>query len=867
VNAMLEWVSEVVGKKSARRERGKAHAPAVPVDLDPNARMGRWLPYDSFRADINVFTNLDSIGFCLEFVPQSGADAAMEQTLHSIYQRLPADAFVQTSLFASPAISELLVEHANLRMLDRDAEEQAVKWGRPARNSNVHRKMARGAYDFFMRHAATPLLHSQSPLFRHYRGVISVNLPGNIDDLSRLDELLTIRDAMSTTLRSALLPNFSWDANHLINWVADLTNPDRMFGRTQPLSYDDGREIRYQCMSLATASSSKDPTRLKFRSLLKPDEELHSQTFAIRRFPEKFWLWQMGTLIGDPLSQTLHYPVPFVITMGVHMVDPQRAKTQLLGESIKGETDAKSEVAKYTPAMAEKKRDQDLARQALDRGERIVELYHKITVFARPQDLERAGSSCIDIWNARGFELELESNIQRQSLIASLPMTLGPSLYRDLVSFKRFSRKSSGNAVKLSPFIGEWRGTKTPLLLFAGRRHGLMKLDFYDNEIGNKNFCMAGTSGSGKSSTLNMIAEAYRASGAKVWIMEPGSSFVRVTKICKGQMIHFGTHGQRPRINPFSWVRDIKDDMQMLLPMASKMASPKSDLLDVQYKALGAMIMALFAEYGPDMTITAIRDRFKGQKLNSEFEDMVGTSAQDQRLLDLATLLGDFSTAGTYEDYFDGRANVDFDNDLVYVETEGLQGDEALRVVVQMVMVYRITQEMYRTNYERKKLLLIDEARKMLGGFSVTDTAMLQMVTDLYLRARKRNGAVGAATQSMGHFLETKASRSIFDSSDFKIWLYHEADSIEYLSNMKELDIDEPMKNALKAMSNDNPYYKDVYIRSPMGSGPARIFQDPFRRLLFSNRAEDNIPLDQRIAAGMDWGEAVEDLIRHRGDQ
>ena len=251
--------------------------------------------------------------------------------------------------------------------------------------------------------------------------------------------------------------------------------------------------------------------------------------------------------------------------------------------------------------------------------------------------------------------------------------------------------------------------------------------------------------------------------------------------------------------------------------------------------------------------------------MHSGIEDVAGASRFDQRFADLATLLGDYSKGGTYEDYFDGPATVDFEKDLIYIETEGLQGDESLRVVIQMVMLYRITQDMFRTDYARKKVLLIDEARKMLGGFTQTDTAMLQLVTDLYLRARKRNGAVGAASQSMGHFLETKAARSIFDSSDFKIWLYHESDSIEYLANMKELDIDESMKHSLKAMSNDNGFYKDAYLRSPMGSGPARVFQDPFRRLLFSNRAEDNIPLQDRVNRGMSWGEAVSDLMQERG--
>ena len=122
------WRQEVV-------EAGEGARTRDPGGPRPRRRMGRWLPYDSYRSDLDMFTNLDSIGFCLEYIPQSGADASMQQTLHSIYQRLPPGCCVQTSGFASPNIRDLLAEYANLRMLDADAREQAIKWGRPARNS------------------------------------------------------------------------------------------------------------------------------------------------------------------------------------------------------------------------------------------------------------------------------------------------------------------------------------------------------------------------------------------------------------------------------------------------------------------------------------------------------------------------------------------------------------------------------------------------------------------------------------------------------------------------------------------------------------------------------------------------------------
>jgi hypothetical protein len=46
VNAVLEWFNgRLTGKKPSAKPV-KARELAVPVNLDPDARMGRWLPYD-----------------------------------------------------------------------------------------------------------------------------------------------------------------------------------------------------------------------------------------------------------------------------------------------------------------------------------------------------------------------------------------------------------------------------------------------------------------------------------------------------------------------------------------------------------------------------------------------------------------------------------------------------------------------------------------------------------------------------------------------------------------------------------------------------------------------------------------------------
>jgi conjugal transfer ATP-binding protein TraC len=58
-----------------------------------------------------------------------------------------------------------------------------------------------------------------------------------------------------------------------------------------------------------------------------------------------------------------------------------------------------------------------------------------------------------------------------------------------------------------------------------------------------------------------------------------------------------------------------------------------------------------------------------------------------------------------------------------------------------------------------------------------------------------------------------------------------------------------------------------MYIYSPLGEGVARLVLDPFTDLLFSNRLEDNKPLDELRALGLSIEGAITELLRQRGMQ
>ena len=178
--------------------------------------------------------------------------------------------------------------------------------------------------------------------------------------------------------------------------------------------------------------------------------------------------------------------------------------------------------------------------------------------------------------------------MHRQALIASLPMTLSPKFHGDLTKMRRVTRKTMGNAIHLAPLIAEWRGTRTPTLLFGGRRGQLMTLDLYDNDLGNYNFAIIGAPGSGKSVLMNEMAWSYRVHRRQGLDAGPGP-LVREA-VPQGRAAPTSSSGPSRHLpEPVPAHRqDINEDIDMLVPAIAKMASMQQPLDEVQYKAISA---------------------------------------------------------------------------------------------------------------------------------------------------------------------------------------------------------------------------------------------------------------------------------------
>lgn len=819
------------------------------------AAFSEWLPYRAWIADRQVFVNRDALGFCLEVRPQSGADEEMARVLTALYAASPPGTGIQLHLHGSPAIRGPLARYANLRRPDETVPEFDTL-GRAGRHANIHRTMARRRVGHYLQGSRTSLLSAQSYLFRDYRLVVSVSLPGSPENLSRLDELLLLRDGIRATLHAAGFPSRPWTAEDLINWVSALLDPHRQTGDGIALPYDEGHELRDQVIDRAT--------RLRIDrdgiGLANPATGLQTELrlMSVRAFPPRFALWNAGSLIGDLYQATLQYPCPFMLTLGVHVLDAEATRNWAFLKAARATTNATSYMARFMPDLQERKADWDIVLKAMDDGQQLVDLNLQLALFAEPLAVTRAEQAARAIFRSRGFELSNDTMMMTQALIGSLPMTLSAPFHADLQRMKRVTTKTSANAVHLAPLIAEWQGTGTPVLLFGGRRGQVMQIDVYDNPAGNYNVAIAGTSGSGKSLLLNEIAAAYLGTGARVWIIDVGRSYEKACRNFGGSFIEF-TENAALSLNPFTLVEDIDEDMELLQPLLAQMVSPREPLDGFRYSTLGAAIKKVWKARGRAMTVTDIHDLLATGRLDEEGVDGNAHGEGDRRLKDLAAMLHPYTRDGAYGKYFESEASIDFSSDFIVLELEELKSKKDLQTVVLLIVMYRITREMYFSR-DRKKIVIIDEAWDLLSG-----GATAEFIEAGYRRARKYKGAFMSATQGVDDYYRNPAAKAALDNSDWMFLLRQKPESIEMMDKLGQLTMDDAMKRLLQSLRTEHGAYSEVFIHSPAGNGIGRLIVDPYSLLLFSSRAEDFNAINAKRAQGLDVSDAIDAVLRDRG--
>ncbi len=846
------WDETVLGNTS---DAGKKPAPLNAANELTNVYgLHNILRYDQFDPDTELFYNDNSIAFCFEVIAQTGADEEMASRLGTLFTPIPPGYGVQWCLFGSPILDRQYEAYKDQRHI---AVDKGI-------TNPFFLDLAERRIDYIRRSKGKPLFVNDNFMVKNIRLMISITKAGSCRDSKLVEEMVELRETIGASLKTANLPAFKVDADGLIDFIWPILNPEVMFSEEAfpKLGYDKGKSLKQQVTDFG------QHVRVKADEILfgmppaseeDKDERVAMRAFGVLQYPQKKELWEMANIIGSFFDDGLQYPCPFLVTGGVFTLDPNIVNGKAQLKSARAQMNAKSKMAQYQAELGTQAEDWGIVMHQLNNGGTLCEMYHTLLLFSPKAQINRASQIALNIWRNERFTITPLKLLQLPTLYASLPMTLTENARDDLKKLRLITTKTTVNAVDMAPIIGEWKGAGDPVMLFFGRRGSPAFLDFYSNQQGNYNVFVAGVSGSGKSVTMNEIVSAYRGIGGRVWVIDVGRSYQNLIRLQKGTFIEFTPYSNKQLcINPFSWVGtdselDFKAEMRMLKPMIGRMASPNAPLTEFQYSLIADAITAVWKDYGPETNPTKIRD-YLLDKIKNE------SGGVERAAFELAKQLQPFTTDGIYGDYFNGKANISLDEDMVGLELEELKNAPELRRVVLFVLTSRIAHDMYLSR-DRKKLCLVDEAWQLLGG----DKETADFIEEGYRRARKYNGIFCVGTQGIEDAFKNDASQAAYSNADWKIFLRQDKKNLEKLIEDGLVNFSPAAKRMLLSLRTEKGRFSEMLISSPNGDSVVRHIPDPFSLLMASTNAQDFNECTELLNNGYSTMDALTIMLKRRG--
>ena len=228
-------------------------------------------------------------------------------------------------------------------------------------------------------------------------------------------------------------------------------------------------------------------------------------------------------------------------------------------------------------------------------------------------------------------------------------------------------------------------------------------------------------------------------------------------------------------------------------------------------------------------------------------------------MTDLAVQLSPFARDGAYGRHFDGRSTVNFNNDFIVLELEGLKGRKTLQSVVLLCLIFLITQDLTTGDKHTRKMVVIDEAWDLLSHKHAGT-----FIQNGYRRARKQNASFITITQSFADYYQNDTARAALENADIRFVLRQKEESLRFMESQKKVAFSPWEMNAIKNIRMREGEYSECLFSTP-DTVPAllQIRFDPFSRLLYSSRATDVARIEALMQKGFGVTEAISSILEN----
>lgn len=814
-------------------------------------RVADMLPYEWYDSETEVYQTSRAYGFIFDCGTIVGSQDDLDDQISGLFSvGIPDGSCMQVLLFASPHLHDqfdtYVASHQH-PLLKKVAEERCKFY-------------EQGLYNSLIPGYKLPV--------RNFRLVISFTFEGVYQDTNKASAV-SLRTSIASTLNDCFVSNRMMTPDDLINFLRGILGISSK--RSERVHYNRNRPIREQIVDI--------DNNIYIAADGMVINDIGVKSIAVREYPDKFKITDCRNLIGDAFALSAQISYPFIITQNITFLDQNKENNKLNAAALKTAEQVKP--GKFTAMFRifhKKHAEYQLLQQSIANGEGLMLMNHMVHVFYPLGSSENALQEVKSLYKTFGWEMVTNSNLQLPSLLCSLPLFHDFQSAKEQKRYHMMSLYTRTNVVNMMPLFADSRGTglNSPRLQLLSPSGQLQYFDIFESNT-NSNVSVSASSGAGKSFVTNEFVKSYRAIGAKVSIIDVGRSYKESCERFGGQYIEF-TNEANICINPFSFVKfkigldentpeDQIDQLQELdLRFISRERLLGMEDLDDQITMLKSIFLVsagigddhpeiqLASSYFEQAIISSLQ-KYQTKSTYTTVYDELLTTAKDENdpfAKKLADSIMSYTKYGIFGRFFEGESNLDMNNEYIVLELEELESKGNLKFVVLMILMLKITQDMYLGSRSQRKLCIIDEAWALMDGGNTG-----KFIVTGYRRARKYKGAFMTITQSIDDYAMNPTTLACYNNSGIKIMLQQETPT--------KIEVSPYVKHTIGKIKTILGSYSEMIIDMNKTQTLCRFIVDDFTYIVYSSAPED-ITLRNRFKeyCGLDTTNSLVQLFELR---
>lgn len=342
-------------------------------------------------------------------------------------------------------------------------------------------------------------------------------------------------------------------------------------------------------------------------------------------------------------------------------------------------------------------------------------------------------------------------------------------------------------------------------VLLGINRHNnsLCIVDLFNTKVNkNANVTLLGTSGAGKTFTMQLLALRMRMRGIQCYILAPlkGHEFKRACAAVGGTYIKISP-GSTNCINVMEIRRTLSPEMELIDEMdynsEDSLLSRKiqqlliffslliPDMSNEEEQMLDEALVRTYRQFGithdnDSLYADKAHTRYKRMPILGDLHKLLEANPLTQRL---AIIVSRFVTGSAQS--FNQQTNVNLENKYVVIDISELKG-KLLPVGIFIGLDY--VWDQVKSDRTKRKAIYIDEIWQLIGASSNRQAG--EFCQEIFKIARGYGAAAIAASQDLSDFFsleDGKYGRAIINNSKTKIILNLEPDEAEYVRETLKL--------------------------------------------------------------------------------